>query len=36
MFLLTLLVAGNETTRTLLSGTAVVLHDHPTSAPLCG
>jgi cytochrome P450 len=29
MFLLTLLVAGNETTRTLLSGTAVVLHDHP-------
>jgi len=29
MFLLTLLVAGNETTRTLLSGTAVVLHEHP-------
>jgi cytochrome P450 len=29
MFLLTLLVAGNETTRTLLSGTAVVLHAHP-------
>ncbi len=28
MFLLTLLVAGNETTRTLLSGTAVVLHEH--------
>ena len=29
MFLLTLLVAGNETTRTLLSGTALVLHEHP-------
>ena len=29
MFLLTLLVAGNETTRTLLSGTAVALHEHP-------
>ncbi len=29
MFLLTLLVAGNETTRTLLSGTAVVLDEHP-------
>jgi cytochrome P450 len=29
MFLLTLLVAGNETTRTLLSGAAVVLHEHP-------
>ena len=29
MFLLTLLVAGNETTRTLLSGTAAVLHEHP-------
>ena len=29
MFLLTLLVAGNETTRTLLSGTAVVLREHP-------
>ena len=29
MFLLTLLVAGNETTRTLLSGTAIVLHEHP-------
>ena len=28
MFLLTLLVAGNETTRTLLSGTALVLHEH--------
>lgn len=29
MFLLTLLVAGNETTRTLLSGSAVVLFEHP-------
>jgi cytochrome P450 len=29
MFLLTLLVAGNETTRTLLSGAAAVLHEHP-------
>ncbi len=29
MFLLTLLVAGNETTRTLLSGAAVVLEEHP-------
>ncbi len=29
MFLLTLLVAGNETTRTLLSGTMLVLHEHP-------
>ncbi len=29
MFLLTLLVAGNETTRTLLSGAALVLHEHP-------
>jgi cytochrome P450 len=29
MFLLTLLVAGNETTRTLLSGAAVALYDHP-------
>ena len=29
MFLLTLLVAGNETTRTLLSGSAVVLAEHP-------
>ena len=28
MFLLTLLVAGNETTRTLLSGSAMVLHEH--------
>jgi cytochrome P450 len=29
MFLLTLLVAGNETTRTLLSGTVLVLDEHP-------
>jgi cytochrome P450 len=29
MFLLTLLVAGNETTRTLLSGSATVLWEHP-------
>ena len=29
MFLLTLLVAGNETTRTLLSGAALVLWEHP-------
>ena len=29
MFLLTLLVAGNETTRTLLSGSALVLDEHP-------
>jgi cytochrome P450 len=29
MFLLTLLVAGNETTRTLLSGGALVLFEHP-------
>lgn len=29
MFLLTLLVAGNETTRTLVSGSAVVLAEHP-------
>jgi len=29
MFLLTLLVAGNETTRTLLSGSALVLSQHP-------
>ncbi|HUC05493.1 MAG TPA: cytochrome P450, partial [Acidimicrobiales bacterium] len=29
MFLLTLLVAGNETTRTLLSGSAQVLFEHP-------
>ena len=29
MFLLTLLVAGNETTRTLLSGSAIALWEHP-------
>jgi cytochrome P450 len=29
MFLLTLLVAGNETTRTLLSGAVIALHAHP-------
>ena len=29
MFLLTLLVAGNETTRTLLSGSVLTLHEHP-------
>ena len=29
MFLLTLLVAGNETTRTLLSGSVLALYDHP-------
>ncbi len=29
MFLLTLLVAGNETTRTLLTGTALALHERP-------
>ncbi|HEY1652173.1 MAG TPA: cytochrome P450 [Acidimicrobiales bacterium] len=29
MFLLTLLVAGNETTRTLLSGSAIALSEHP-------
>ena len=29
MFLLTLLVAGNETTRTLLSGSAIALAEHP-------
>lgn len=29
MFLLTLLVAGNETTRTLLTGSLAVLHEHP-------
>jgi cytochrome P450 len=34
MFLLTLLVAGNETTRTLLSGTALVLHEHPEQRTL--
>ena len=36
MFLLTLLVAGNETTRTLLSGTAVVLHEHPDQRAAAG
>ena len=35
MFLLTLLVAGNETTRTLLSGTAVVLDQHPDQRAAC-
>jgi cytochrome P450 len=34
MFLLTLLVAGNETTRTLLSGTALVLSEHPEQRAL--
>ncbi len=34
MFLLTLLVAGNETTRTLLSGSAEVLHEHPEQRAL--
>jgi cytochrome P450 len=34
MFLLTLLVAGNETTRTLLSGTVLVLHEHPVQRSL--
>jgi cytochrome P450 len=34
MFLLTLLVAGNETTRTLLSGSAVVLDQHPDQRAL--
>jgi cytochrome P450 len=34
MFLLTLLVAGNETTRTLLSGTALVLAEHPDQRAL--
>jgi cytochrome P450 len=29
MFLLTLLVAGNETTRTLLSGATMALYEHP-------
>ncbi len=29
MFLLTLLVAGNETTRTLLSGSVLALYEHP-------
>jgi cytochrome P450 len=36
MFLLTLLVAGNETTRTLLSGSALVLDEHADQrAALC-
>ena len=34
MFLLTLLVAGNETTRTLLSGSVVTLHEHPAQRAL--
>jgi cytochrome P450 len=34
MFLMTLLVAGNETTRTLLSGTAQVLFEHPDQRAL--
>jgi len=34
MFFLTLLVAGNETTRTLLSGSAVVLEQHPDQRAL--
>ncbi len=34
MFLLTLLVAGNETTRTLLSGSIVVLAEHPEQRAL--
>ncbi len=34
MFLLTLLVAGNETTRTLLSGTAIALAEHPEERSL--
>ena len=34
MFLLTLLVAGNETTRTLLSGTALVLDEQPDQRAL--
>jgi cytochrome P450 len=34
MFLITLLVAGNETTRTLLSGGAVVLAQHPDQRAL--
>ncbi len=34
MFLLTLLVAGNETTRTLLSGSALVLNEHPDQRAL--
>jgi len=34
MFLLTLLVAGNETTRTLLSGAVATLHEHPDQRAL--
>jgi cytochrome P450 len=34
MFLLTLLVAGNETTRTLLSGTALALSEYPDQRAL--
>ena len=34
MFLLTLLVAGNETTRTLLSGAVAVLDEHPDQRAL--
>jgi len=34
MFLLTLLVAGNETTRTLLSGAMATLHEHPDQRAL--
>jgi len=34
MFLLTLLVAGNETTRTLLSGGTIVLAEHPDQREL--
>ena len=36
MFLLTLLVAGNETTRTLLSGSAIVLSEHPDQRAVVG
>ena len=34
MFVLTLLVAGNETTRTLISNSLVALHDHPDQRKL--
>ena len=34
MFLLTLLVAGNETTRTLLTGSVLTLHEHPDQRAL--
>jgi cytochrome P450 len=34
MFILTLLVAGNETTRTLLSGSALALAEHPDQRSL--